>query len=106
MKPVYLIYLLTMMLVSADYLIKKATTATNNFYQLMIAAVVLYAISPIGWYVVLSKYKLVSVGAIYSILTIVMLALIGFICFKERLSFREVAGLVLAFVSIALLTQN
>ena len=102
----YIMILMTSLLILADYLIKKATISANHFTVLMSAAVMLYAISPFGWFYVLSSYKLVSVGAIYSIMTIVMLALIGVVFFHEHLSRQEMAGLVLAFLSIYLLSTE
>ena len=65
------------------------------------------ALTPtIGWYWVMSKYKLLTIGAIYSVLTVVLLTVIGLVFFNEKVSVREVIGLCLAVVSLILLTTK
>ncbi len=107
MKTTLITIGLTLILVIADFLIKKATLVKGNYsVLLMVIAVILYGLSPIGWYWVMTKYKLLSIGAIYSVLTVVLLTIIGLVFFNEKVSVREVIGLCLAVVSLILLTTK
>lgn len=58
-----------------------------------------------GWYHVLTFEKLSVTGALYGVLVVVMLTALSIIYFKEKLTFTESIGIVLACVSIFLLKR-
>ncbi len=64
-----------------------------------------YALSAFGWVYVLRWFKLSTIGAIYSIVLIGMLAIIGVTAFSEKITTTEIIGLILACVSIIILTR-
>ena len=69
-----------------------------------IAILVTIGFSAVG---VLGDYflRLSAIGVVYSISMIVLLTAVGALGFRETLSVREIAGLILAIASLRLLTR-
>lgn len=104
LHAVFITAALSIVSAAADYLLKKASLAPDAFRSLhLYAAMLIYAIMPIGWVYVLRHIKLASVGAIYSVIMVVLLALIGVTLFREALSPAEYIGLVCAILALILL---
>ena len=78
----------------------------GNLYLYISMAVILYALSPFGWFWILNRNKLLTVGALYSVFTVSVLALMGYFIFGEKISSREGTGLILALASIILLSSR
>ena len=89
---------------AGDYFLKLAS---NQEYPLRTRAFavgfVVYASTAFGWLFVMRYLKLATISVVYSISMIVLLALIGALFFDERLSTREVVGVVLAIAALVLL---
>ncbi len=102
-----LVIVLTAALCAAcDWLLKRASLCIRPFSTIAFwIGLAGYTISAFLWVFILRSMKLSTVGAIYSVSLIVMLALIGVIFFQEKLNFTEICGLVLACVSILLLVR-
>jgi multidrug transporter EmrE-like cation transporter len=49
--------------------------------------------------------KLATIGVIYSLCMILLLAALGIVVFKERLTIGELAGIVMAVCSLILLSR-
>jgi small multidrug resistance pump len=89
-----------------DYFLKLASASdksltTKWFY----IGFVLYASTAFGWVFVMKQLKLATIGVVYSISMVVLLTAIGVIFFQESLNYYEVAGLILAVVSLILLVR-
>ncbi len=91
--------------VTADYYLKRASESAQPYRSFgFILGVGLYAACAFGWVHVLRNTKLATIGAVYSIVVVVALAIIGVLVFREPLSTTELIGLVFAVVSLVLLS--
>jgi small multidrug resistance pump len=89
-----------------DFFLKRASDAdrplgTWNF----LVGFVLYASTAFAWVFVMRYLKLATIGVIYSVCMILMLAGMGLLFFGESLNRYEIVGIVLAIASILLLAR-
>ena len=89
-----------------DYFLKLASERerpllSGSFYL----GFALYASTAFGWVYVMRYLKLGTIGVLYSVCMIVLLTAIGVLVFKETLNAGEITGLVLAIVSLTLVTR-
>jgi len=97
---------MTLIGVLGDTFLKMAGSGTKYIdWKWFVLGLVLYASTALGWFFVLKHIKLATLGAIYSILIILFLAIIGVVYFKEALNMYEISGIGLAIVSLVLLTR-
>jgi small multidrug resistance pump len=95
---------LSVLSVLADYLLKRASASPQAFSRWYFAAAVfIYGASCFAWIYVLRHLKLATIGAIYSVLVIGLLTVIGITVFHESLSYSECVGLAAAAVALILL---
>ena len=86
-----------------EYLSKKFALAPSFSYVALI--VFIYALGTLAWLpAILQKNQLSIVGAIWSVMSLLATVLIGVIIFDEHLNALAVAGLVLGFLAILLLS--
>jgi drug/metabolite transporter (DMT)-like permease len=92
--------------VLGDYLLKLASTQPaplrSRWFYLGFAV---YASTALGWVYVMRSLKLATIGVVYSVSMILLLAAIGVFTFKEPIGPAEVAGLALAVASLVLLMR-
>jgi drug/metabolite transporter (DMT)-like permease len=92
--------------VVGDYFLKVASAKENSlkaaeFY----IGFVIYASTAFGWVFVMKHLKLATVGVVYCVSMVLLLAAIGVIGFKESLSRYEIAGIAMAVGSLFLLVR-
>lgn len=86
-----------------EYLSKKFALAPSFSYVALIVGI--YALGTLAWLpAILQKNQLSIVGAIWSIMSLVATVLIGVTIFGEHLNGLAIAGLVLGFLAILLLS--
>ncbi len=105
-----LIFLLSVFLVlvtvGGDFLIKKASLLTGfTGWKLLLIGCIIYGATGIGWFYVLRKIKLSTMGVWYSIILVLSLTLISVFYFKEKISSIEIVGIILAIVSLVILSR-
>jgi small multidrug resistance pump len=89
-----------------DYFLKLASASDNSLKtKWFYIGFVLYASTAFGWVFVMKQLKLATIGVVYSISMVVLLTAIGVIFFQEALNYYEIAGLLLAVVSLILLVR-
>jgi small multidrug resistance pump len=92
--------------VCGDYFLKLASSKDSSFRTVWFyIGLVVYASTAFGWVFVMKHLKLATIGAVYSVSLIVMLTLIGVTMFRESLNYYEIAGLVMAVMSLILLSR-
>lgn len=64
---------------------------------------IIYSTTALGWFYIMKNTKLVTLSVFYSIITIVLLALLGFFYFNEKLQIYEILGVIMAILSLILL---
>lgn len=106
MNPYLVVTLLVLVTVTADFLLKLAAKAPEAFRTPHFwVGTVLYALTAVGWLLAMKHLSLATIGVYYSLLTILLLALLGVFVFGEPISFREILGITLAVASIMLMTK-
>jgi drug/metabolite transporter (DMT)-like permease len=92
--------------IAGDYFLKRASgrphpLATWTF----LAGLLLYASTAFAWVYVMRHLKLATIGVIYSVSMVLLLAGMGVLFFGETLSRSEVVGIVLAIAALFLLAR-
>jgi small multidrug resistance pump len=92
--------------VVGDYFLKLASQQQTPLRSIWFyVGFAVYASTAFGWVFVMKYLKLATVGVVYSVSMIALLTAVGAIGFRESLSLREVAGLILAIASLYLLMR-
>lgn len=89
-----------------DYFLKLASMESRILQnKWFLVGCLIYAASAFGWVYVLRHFKLAVVGVVFSLATVILLALLGVFVFGERLNPYEITGLIFAVFSIMLLSR-
>lgn len=89
--------------VVGDYFLKIAGSDSGIRWRPFIVGMVLYGASAFGWVYVLRHAKFAIVGAVFSVVVVVLMAGIGFFVFGESLTKTELIGLGCAVAALILL---
>lgn len=101
---VALAILLSFLGVTADALLKVASQQAHPFLNLWFALGALATIAfAIGWVFLMQLMKLGTAGVLYAVTSSLLLVIIGYLVFGERLSTTEVTGVAMAVGSFVLL---
>lgn len=97
---------LSIVTVFADALIKQASMK-NDFsllYMLILGAVI-YGLTAFGWFFVMKKIKLSTLGVFYGVSCVILVTLVSVFYFKEEINSFEILGIILAIVSLIILSR-
>jgi len=96
---------LSLITVLADSLIKHASLQ-NAFsgWQMLILGAIIYGLTAFGWFFVMRKIKLSTLGVLYAVSVVVFLTLVSVFYFKEKISTIEIVGISMAIVSLVILS--
>ncbi|MBG1265227.1 EamA family transporter [Nostoc sp. WHI] len=96
---------LSLLGVIGDYFLKIASDSDTSLktYSFFFGVIILGS-TAFGWVYAMKYLKLATIGVVYSVSTIVLLALVGVAFFQESLNPYEIAGIVLAIASLVLLS--
>jgi drug/metabolite transporter (DMT)-like permease len=89
-----------------DYFIKLS--GSKEVYlepRLFAVGFVIESLTTVGWFYAMKHLKLAAVATYYAVLTVLLLAALGFFVFDERLNIYEVVGLGSAVLALVLLTR-
>ena len=110
MNPIVIAFLigigLTAITVVGDALIKQASlqNAYSGWEMLLIGALI-YGLTAFGWFFVMRRIKLSTVGVLYGVSCVLLLALVSVFYFKEKINPIEIFGIILAIVSLIILAR-
>jgi small multidrug resistance pump len=92
--------------VLGDYFLKLASKE-DEFYKSpwFYIGFIVYGSTALGWVFVMRHLKLATIGVVYSVSMIRLLTALGVVVFHEKLSYYEIAGLVMAIGSRVLLIR-
>lgn len=97
---------ITLATLLGDYCIKTASSQpVAPPFSLLIVGGFLYGAPAIGWYFLMKQHSLAAIGVFYSSTTILMLAAMGYFAFGEILGPREFTGLILATLSVIVMSH-
>lgn len=100
LKPAILIAVV-LVTAAGDMTLKLASSREYPFRSYEIyAGIAMYAMPAVGWMHLMRSNSLAQIGVMYSCATIIILAIIGRLCFGEQISTKQMAGLVAAIFSI------
>ena len=92
--------------VLGDYFIKHSSMASrplqNKWFVLGCAT---YILCTIGWVFVMPHMKLATIGVVYSVSIIILMAMLGTFFFDESLNRNEIVGMILAVLAIILMRR-
>ncbi|MBI5410518.1 MAG: transporter [Nitrospirae bacterium] len=98
--------LLVVICSTGDALFKRASAPPSPFTSPdFVAGSLIYALCGVSWVIILQQWKLATAGILFSVLWSFALVGLGVLMFRESLSAREGAGLVLGIASIYLLVK-
>jgi drug/metabolite transporter (DMT)-like permease len=93
--------------IAGDYFLKRASEQSQPLTTgTFLVGLVLYASTAFAWVFVMRHLKLATIGVIYSIAMVLLLAGMGMLFFGESLSRSEIAGIALAIASLVLLARQ
>ncbi|MFA6027863.1 MAG: hypothetical protein WC752_02975 [Patescibacteria group bacterium] len=92
--------------VIADAFVKHASLQ-NSFsgWRMLIIGAVIYGLTALGWFFVMRKIKLSTIGVLYGVSCVVLLTLVSVFYFKEKINPIEIFGIVLAIISLIILSR-
>jgi small multidrug resistance pump len=89
-----------------DYFLKRASEAQQPLATpSFLIGFVLYASTALAWTFVMRHLTLATIGVIYAMCMILLLALMGVVVFNEPLHRSETVGIVLALAALVLLAR-
>lgn len=95
---------LSIITVIADALVKSASLQPGfSGWQVLVLGAIIYGLTAFGWFFVMQKAKLSTLGVLYAVSCVVFLTLVSVFYFKERLSVFEVLGIAMAIASLVIL---
>jgi drug/metabolite transporter (DMT)-like permease len=98
--------ILSAITVFGDYLIKHASLQTSfTGWKFLIAGAIIYGLTAFGWFFVMRKIKLSTLGVLYGISCIILLVFVSIFYFKEKITPLEIVGIVLAITSIIIMAR-
>jgi len=89
-----------------DYLLKLASKQESPLATAWFAVgFVVYSSTALGWVYIMRHLKFATIGVVYAVTTVLVLAIIGVVFLNESLSWQEGLGIGLALASIGLLAR-
>lgn len=97
---------LSFITVLGDSAIKHASILSSfSGWKFLALGCIIYGLTGIGWFFVMRKIKLSTVGVLYALSTVLFLTFISIFYFKEQVSDAEIIGIGLAIVSLIILSR-
>jgi len=110
MNPLFITFLigigLSAITVLADSLIKYSSLQ-NSFsgWKMLLLGAIIYGLTAFGWFFVMRKIKLSTLGVLYGLSCVILLTLVSVFYFKEKINPLEIIGIVLAIISLLILSR-
>jgi len=97
---------LSIITVIGDTLIKNASlreVLSGRGWLLLISGSIIYGLTAFGWFFIMKKLKLSTLGVLYGVSCIICLTLVSVFYLKERINLMEILGIILAIISLVIL---
>ena len=105
MRSALILSSIVILTVIGDYYVKAASQHGGGLLtRAFLIGALLYGLPAIGWYYLMQAHSLAAIGVIYSAVTLMLLAGLGTLIFKEAFGLREVVGLSLAMASLVVMS--
>ena len=95
---------LSIITVLADSIIKHASLQ-NGFsgWNALLIGAIIYGLTAFGWFFVMRKIKLSSIGVLYGVSCVIFLTLVSVFYFREKINSLEIFAIILAIISLIIL---
>jgi drug/metabolite transporter (DMT)-like permease len=91
---------------AGDWLLKLASEDTRPFRTpWFLLGLAVYAATALGWIYVMRHLKLATLGVVFAVTNVLLLAAVGMFAFRESLHWTEGLGIALGVLSLCLLTR-
>lgn len=102
-KTYVVLAVIVVMTVAGDFTLKLASGRPSPFVSFwFLQGAVFYALTAIGWVILMQSHSLAQIGVLYSSMTILALTSVGYTFFNEAVSPRQIAGVSAAIFAIFL----
>jgi small multidrug resistance pump len=97
---------LSIITVLADSFIKNASLQ-NGFsgWKMLVFGACIYGFTGFGWFFVMRKMKLSTLGVLYGVSCVLLLTLVSVFYYKEKINLLEIVGIGMAVGSLILLSR-
>ena len=101
------VVLIAVITVIGDWFLKLASQDGKSIFlnRWFLCGFIIYALCSFGWVLAMQHMKLATIGAVYSVSTVLLLTALGVFVFGETLNKYEMAGIACALLSIVLLSR-
>ncbi len=107
MNTAFLLVAVSLMTLAGDYFIKLASTRTDGLRSLVfVAGALLYGLPAFGWFFLMRSHSLAAVAVLYSASTLLLMAVLGHVAFREPLGLREMMGGALAIMAVVVMSYE
>ena len=90
-----------------DYFIKLASARHVGMVSVeFMTGAALYGLTAIAWLYLMRMHSLAEIGVLYSASTLILLAGLGYFVFREGIGLRDLIGLSLAILSVAVMSHE
>ena len=90
-----------------DYFLKMATAKPAGLLSgWFVGGAFIYGILAFGWFFLMKSNSLATIGVMFSASTILLLAGLGHFVFKEQFGLREIIGVSLAVLAVAVMSPR
>jgi len=97
-------FLLSLVTILGDFILKNASLRPGfGGWPSLVIGCLLYGLTGLGWFFLMRRAELSTLGVLYSVATIIGLTLLGAFLFKERINPMEIVGIILAIVSVVIM---
>ena len=102
----FVVLLISVITACGDFCMKLAgNSGTFINIKWFLFGMALYMVTGVGWFVAMRSVKMSSIGVIYGVTTVILLAIIGVLFFDEKLNWLEIAAILMGISSIVLLVR-
>ena len=90
-----------------DYFLKMASGKSEGILSVWFAGgALMYGLAAFGWFFLMKSNSLATIGVMFSASTILLLAGLGYFVFKEQFGLREIIGVSLAVLAVAVMSPR
>lgn len=95
---------ITAFTVIGDYFIKMSSISAHGMVSAYFPlGLIFYGSTGIGWFFMMRSHSLAQIGVLYSAATLLLLAGLGVLVFKESFGLRDGIGIALALASVVVM---
>ncbi|EEW25860.1 hypothetical protein [Rhodobacter ferrooxidans] len=104
MPDAILLFIITLSTIAGDFCIKLASAKPDGLRTAwFVVGALLYGLPAFGWFQLMRNHSLASVAVFYSGATLVLMAALGTLVFRESFGLREGLGVALALAAVVVM---